>query len=83
MVMVIVLRGGLCVGVCLLSRSCGATALSGGRWRERWGGGAVQGNQEGKIDKWLIAFTLAMETDTVRDRERNMETNLVRNRERD
>ncbi len=29
--------------------------------------GAVQGNQEGKIDKWLIALTLVMETDAVRD----------------
>lgn len=31
--------------------------------------GAAQGNQEGKIDKWLIAFTLVVETDTERDRD--------------
>lgn len=31
---------------------------------------AVQGNHEGKIDKWLIVLTVLVETDLVRDGER-------------
>lgn len=34
----------------------------------------VQGNQGGNVNKWLIAFIMVMETDSVRDRKRNMET---------
>lgn len=75
MTIVTVLRAGLCMGMCLLSLSSGAMALWGERQREMEG--AVQGNQDRKIDKWLIAFTLGM----ARDRDKNMKT--LRNRASD
>lgn len=66
MMIVIVLRAGLRVGVFVVSIPWRHSTLRSMTEREMEDGG--------KIDKWLIAFTLVIETDTVRDRERNMET---------
>lgn len=43
--------------------------------------GAVQGNHEGKMDKWLIVLTVLVETDLVRDGERDRDTEKERIKE--